>query len=149
MKREHRGFLYRTSLTLLLFGTVVSLGASAYDTIYQAATDGRRYYTLLVISGAYFLLGLSITCMSGTRWLTMRRARRQIPKSVIPIREDNLPKYMHGLVHREFSQIDQLRKEIRPLAKDRVREGWGRPDSDLAGINFRAAACETFDLLGR
>ncbi|KAI9595849.1 hypothetical protein BDF19DRAFT_440274 [Syncephalis fuscata] len=147
MKRTHRGLLYRASLSVFILGASACLAGAAYDILYQAATDGRDYRSLLAIGSSYLFLGVLATLLSCTRVLAMRRAKHAIPRSAIPIRIEDLPKRLFVMVHEELAKVDQIRTDIKPLPEESVRPGWGQPDSALDNVQFTASACETFDII--
>ncbi|KAI8048783.1 hypothetical protein BDF22DRAFT_746509 [Syncephalis plumigaleata] len=147
MKRTHRGLLYRASLSAFIIGASACLAGAAYDILNQAANDGRDYRSLLAIACSYFIMGVLATILSCTRLLTMRRAKHVIPRSVIPIRAEDLPRRVFVMIQKELGKVDQIRADIKPLPEESVQPGWGQPGSALDGVQFALSACETFDII--
>ncbi|KAF9579968.1 hypothetical protein BGW38_003562 [Lunasporangiospora selenospora] len=141
---------YVSSLFFLVAVTGICIFASAYDVIFQILHpanqgDVPNYKNLAVFGGSYVLLGLLATIFGFSRYVTVKLAKQAIPKTFMPITEEDLPKKVYEFVQFELDRVALLTKKATPTLEDGAQPGWGRPGNTDGVIKDEY----TWDLLQR
>ncbi|KAG0047427.1 hypothetical protein BGZ83_007516 [Gryganskiella cystojenkinii] len=139
---------YVSSLFFLVAVTGICIFASAYDVIFQIlhpanANDLPNYKNLAVFGGSYVLLGLLATIFGFSRYVTVKLARQAIPKTYMPITQEDLPKKVYGFVQSELDRVARLAKKATPLLEESGQPGWGKPGSSLQDTHFKTFMAST------
>ncbi|KAG0325932.1 hypothetical protein BGZ99_010385 [Dissophora globulifera] len=139
---------YVSSLFFLVAVTGICIFASAYDVIFQIfhpanSGDPPNYKNLAVFGGSYVLLGLLATIFGFSRYVTVKLARQAIPKTYMPITEEDLPTKVYGFVQSELDRVARLAKKAVPLEEESGQPGWGKPESSLQGTHFKTFMAST------
>ncbi|KAF9113202.1 hypothetical protein BGX27_002043 [Mortierella sp. AM989] len=139
---------YVSSLFFLVAVTGICVIASAYDVIFQIfnpayAGDPPNYKNLAVFAGSYVLLGLLATIFGFSRYVTVKLARQAIPKTYMPITEEDLPTSVYEFVQSELDRVARLAKQAEPLLEESGQPGWGKPESSLEDTHFKTFMAST------
>ncbi|KAG0065102.1 hypothetical protein BGZ90_001929 [Linnemannia elongata] len=138
---------YVSSLFFLVAVTGICIFASAYDVIFQIfhhpETEEPNYKNLAVFGGSYVLLGLLATIFGFSRYVTVKMARQEIPKTYMPITREDLPKVVYEFVQSELDRVARLAKKATPLLEESGQPGWGKPESSLQDTHFKTFMAST------
>lgn len=138
---------YVSSLFFLVAVTGICIFASAYDVIFQIfhhpQTEEPNYKNLAVFGGSYVLLGLLATIFGFSRYVTVKMARQEIPKTYMPITREDLPKAVYEFVQSELDRVARLAKKATPLLEESGQPGWGKPESSLQDTHFKTFMAST------
>ncbi|KAG0289610.1 hypothetical protein BGZ96_006873 [Linnemannia gamsii] len=138
---------YVSSLFFLVAVTGICIFASAYDVIFQIfhhpETEEPNYKNLAVFGGSYVLLGLLATIFGFSRYVTVKMARQDIPKTYMPITRRDLPKAVYEFVQSELDRVARLAKKATPLLEESGQPGWGKPESSLQDTHFETFMAST------
>ncbi|KAF9208920.1 hypothetical protein BGZ49_007126 [Haplosporangium sp. Z 27] len=140
--------LYVSSLFFLVAVTGICVIASAYDVIFQIfnpaySNDPPNYKNLAVFIGSYVLLGLLATIFGFSRYVTVKLARQAIPKTYMPITEEDLPTSVYEFVQSELDRVARLAKQAEPLLEESRQPGWGKPESPWEDTHFKTFMAST------
>ncbi|CAG8572735.1 10790_t:CDS:2 [Cetraspora pellucida] len=138
--------LYTSSLFILTFLTIIALGISAYDIIYNAKTRGYYPY-VYIASGSYFLTGFVTVLLGWCRLNHVKKALANIPKPYMPIKQNDLPNSVFNLITDELKHVSMIAWTSEPKPEDVDLPGWGRPGSDYDEIHFKSSMIDTFSLI--
>ncbi|KAF8945364.1 hypothetical protein BGZ47_002824 [Haplosporangium gracile] len=138
---------YVSSLFFLVAVTGICIFASAYDVIFQIFhhpdTEEPNYKNLAVFGGSYVLLGLLATIFGFSRYVTVKMARQEIPKTYMPITREDLPQAVYEFVQSELDRVARLAKKAAPLLEESGQPGWGKPESSLQDTHFKTFMAST------
>ncbi|KAI1319070.1 hypothetical protein EDD11_004959 [Mortierella claussenii] len=139
---------YVSSLFFLVAVTGICIFASAYDVIFQIfhpanPGDPPDYKNLAVFGGSYVFLGLLATIFGFSRYVTVKLARQAIPKTYMPITQEDLPKTVYEFVQSELDRVARLAKKAEPLLEESGQPGWGKPESSLQDTHFKTFMSST------
>lgn len=73
------------------------------------------------------LLGLLATIFGFSRYVTVKLARQAIPKTYMPITQEDLPKKVYEFVQSELDRVARLAKKATPTVEESAQPGWGKP----------------------
>ncbi|KAF9905144.1 hypothetical protein EC991_001964 [Linnemannia zychae] len=102
-----------------------------------------NYKNLAVFGGSYVLLGLLATIFGFSRYVTVKMARQEIPKTYMPITREDLPKAVYEFVQSELDRVARLAKKATPLLEESGQPGWGKPESSLHDTHFKTFMAST------
>ncbi|KAG0088532.1 hypothetical protein BGZ92_006056 [Podila epicladia] len=139
---------YVSSLFFLVAVTGICIFASAYDVVFQILHpadkgDVPNYQNLAVFGGSYVLLGLLATIFGFSRYVTVKLARQAIPKTYMPITQEDLPKQVYEFVQSELDRVARLAKKAAPTVEESAQPGWGKPESSLQDTHFKTFMAST------
>ncbi|KAF9321332.1 hypothetical protein BG003_002513 [Podila horticola] len=139
---------YVSSLFFLVAVTGICIFASAYDVVFQILHpadkgDVPNYQNLAVFGGSYVLLGLLATIFGFSRYVTVKLARQAIPKTYMPITQEDLPKKVYEFVQSELDRVARLAKKATPTVEESAQPGWGKPESSLQDTHFKTFMAST------
>ncbi|CAG8467048.1 6615_t:CDS:2 [Paraglomus occultum] len=135
--------LYTTSFIFFALITVAALFLSAADVILEAWKDEtKRIEYLTIIAVAYLLLGFLAVTIGLSRLFTTRKTLNNIPKSYVPIREEDIPRSVHSYITKSLADICCIALASQP-SQDTTQPGWGRPGTSLANIHFKTSIRQT------
>ncbi|KAG0028657.1 hypothetical protein BGZ82_008326 [Podila clonocystis] len=139
---------YVSSLFFLVAVTGICIFASAYDVVFQILHpadkgDVPNYQNLAVFGGSYVLLGLLATIFGFSRYVTVKLARQAIPKTYMPITQEDLPKNVYEFVQSELDRVARLAKKATPTVEESAQPGWGKPESSLQDTHFKTFMAST------
>ncbi|KAF9920357.1 hypothetical protein FBU30_009833 [Linnemannia zychae] len=87
--------------------------------------------------------GLLATIFGFSRYVTVKMARQEIPKTYMPITQEDLPKVVYEFVQSELDRVARLAKKATPLLEESRQPGWGRPGSSLQDTHFKTFMAST------
>ncbi|KAI8810118.1 hypothetical protein BJ742DRAFT_770544 [Cladochytrium replicatum] len=118
--------LHAFTLSTLLLGTGV-LAFCMMDVFLRTINPSadKKYLLTLAITAGTLFFGAFIATTG--RAVYTRRALANIPRFETPVKEKDLPKPVHKMVHSQFAHTASIRREIKPDPKSVKTQGWGRP----------------------
>ncbi|TFK57370.1 hypothetical protein OE88DRAFT_1745201 [Heliocybe sulcata] len=141
-----RGTIAEGCFLLLLLVIACALALSAALLLSQAVrtTPNHSYaenYNLVVIGASYVVVLVASLAFCLKRRLAVRRKLQRISKAYRTLQKGDVPKSVHEYILQEYTRTCLVAFESQP--RDGVQEGWGRPGSKYAGIQFRRALLDT------
>ncbi|KAF9087722.1 hypothetical protein BGX23_007925 [Mortierella sp. AD031] len=117
--------------------------SSCFYIFHHPNTEDPNYKNLAVFGGSYVLLGLLATIIGFSRYVTVKLARQDIPKTYMPITREDLPKVVYEFVQSELDRVARLAKKATPLLEESGQPGWGKPESSLQDTHFKTFMAST------
>ncbi|KZT21642.1 hypothetical protein NEOLEDRAFT_1120771 [Neolentinus lepideus HHB14362 ss-1] len=141
-----RGTVAEGCFLLLVLVIACALGLSAVLLLSQAVRTAHNHsyaenYNLIVIGASYVGVLVASLAFCLKRRLAVRRKLQRISKAYRTLQRGDLRKPVHDYILQEYTRTCLIAFESQP--RDGVQEGWGRPGSKHAGIQFRRALLDT------
>ncbi|EIW70572.1 hypothetical protein TREMEDRAFT_61077 [Tremella mesenterica DSM 1558] len=137
-----QSILYQTSFSLFLLITGVLLVGTAYALGEQAVRrGGQKRWNVVIIVGAYFILGMIALFVIWSRWFSIRSILHTMPRPYVPTKQVDIPKKVADHIATEYSRTAII-AHISQATKGQ-QEGWGRPGTKWENQHFRVYILST------
>ncbi|KAI0067714.1 hypothetical protein BV25DRAFT_1819120 [Artomyces pyxidatus] len=135
-------------LTWLIF--IFAVGVSCLAFLSQAVRTSARQsiknnINLLIIGVAYVIVLVMSVALCLKRRFSMFRRLQRISKGHIAIGKGDVPNAVHDFISQEYARTCLVALESLP--KEAHQEGWGRPGTKYAGVQFRRSLLDTIPIL--
>ncbi|WVN87690.1 uncharacterized protein L203_102878 [Cryptococcus depauperatus CBS 7841] len=136
----HSSFwLFIVIITILLVGAAWGLGEQAWR------TGGQKNWNTVVLVTAYAVLLIVSIAHAWSRWLSIKRILRTMPKPYIPIKPDDVPEKVAKYIATEYSRTAVIAHISQATSSQ--QEGWGRPGTKWEDKHFRSYILSTIPIL--
>ncbi|TXT08682.1 hypothetical protein VHUM_02810 [Vanrija humicola] len=120
-----------------MVGSAWGLGEQAWR------TDHQRRWNVFALVAAYVAFVIVSVIQVSSRVFSVKRSLRSMPKPYMPTKSVDTPRRVADLVSTEYSRTSVIAHLAQ--ATTGQQEGWGRPGTKWADVNFRSYILSTLD----
>ncbi|KAI0348612.1 hypothetical protein BDW22DRAFT_1319711 [Trametopsis cervina] len=136
------GIAYLVVVLVLTFFVGLSCALLLSQAVRNSPTrNWTKNFNAVVIGAAYAIVAFASVGFCLKRRIAVHRRMQRISKSYHTLGRADVPKSVYRYVKQEYARACLIAYESQP--RDGVQEGWGKPASKFANVQFRSALLHT------